>query len=91
MGKFTLLGIRYDNPQQVDQTTLNWQPGLTLVIQPADGSSGIGQGYMAIPKPNSIDPSPATANPVLFGKQPPSLSAGGIQIPNSSVVFKSPA
>ena len=88
MGKFTLLGIRYDNPQQVDQSTLDWQPGLTLTSQPTQ-QGGIGYGWMAIPKPNSTDPSPVTANPVLFGKQPPSLSAGGIQIGTSTV--KNPA
>jgi hypothetical protein len=31
------------------------------------------------------------AEPVLFNQQPVSLSDGGFQIPNSSVVFKSPA
>jgi hypothetical protein len=31
---------------------------------------------MAIPKPGSFDANPAEANPVLFGKQPPSLSTG---------------
>jgi hypothetical protein len=82
--------IVFDSPLAVDQSTLNWQPGLTLTAEILPGV-GIGYGYMAVPKPNSTDPSQATANPVLFGKQPPSLSAGGIQIPNSSVIFKSPA
>jgi hypothetical protein len=102
MGKLNIAGIVFDNPQQVDQSTLNWQPGLTLTAQPTEAPvgfgygykaapGGIGYGWMAIPKPGSFDANPPTANPVLFGKQPPSLSAGGIQIPNSSVVFKSPA
>ena len=90
MGKLNILGIQYSNQEQVDQSTLNWQPGLTLTAEILPGV-GIGYGYMAVPKPNSTDPSQATANPVLFGKQPPSLSAGGIQIPNSSSTVKNPA
>jgi len=92
MAQLTIPGttIVFSNPQQVDQKTLNWQPGLTLTAEILPGV-GIGYGYMAIPKPNSTDPSPATANPVLFGKQPPSLSAGGIQIANSSTTVKNPA
>jgi hypothetical protein len=81
--------IVFDSPLAVDQSTLNWQPGLTLTAQPAE--VGIGYGYMAIPKPGSFDANPPQANPVLFGKQPPSLSAGGIKIPNSSVVVKNPS
>jgi hypothetical protein len=83
--------VLFDNPQQVDQASLNWQPGLTLTATTDPSWVGIGYGYMAIPKPGSFDATPPEANPVLFGKQPPSLSAGGIRIPNSSVVFKSPA
>jgi hypothetical protein len=91
MAQLTIPGttIVFSNPQQVDQTTLNWQPGLTLTATTDPSWVGIGYGYMAVPKPNSTDPSPATANPVLFGKQPPSLSAGGIQIGTSTV--KNPA
>jgi hypothetical protein len=83
--------IVFDSPLAVDQSTLNWQPGLTLTATTDPSWVGIGYGYMAIPKPNSTDSSPATANPVLFGKQPTSLSAGGIQIPNSSTTLKNPA
>jgi len=92
MRKFAVKGtsIRYDNPQQVDPQPADWQPGLTLTAEILPGV-GIGYGYMAVPKPNSTDPSPATANPVLFGKQAPSLSAGGIQIANSSTTVKNPA
>ena len=35
MGKFALLGIRYDNPQQIDQSTLNWEKGLILTVNPS--------------------------------------------------------
>jgi hypothetical protein len=43
------------------------------------------------PQPGTFDASPPVANPVLFNKQPAPLSAGGIQIPNSSCVVKNPA
>ena len=35
MGKFALLGIRYDNPQQIDQSTLNWEKDLILTVNPS--------------------------------------------------------
>jgi hypothetical protein len=43
------------------------------------------------PQPGTFDANPPVANPVLFNKQPASLSAGGIQIPNSNCVVKNPA
>ena len=85
MGKFTLLGIRYDNPQQIDQSTLNWEKDLILTEwQP-------GYGWFRKPQPGTYDANPPQATPVLFGKQPPPLSAGGIQIPNSSTTINNPA
>jgi hypothetical protein len=41
MGKFTLLGIRYDNPQQIDQSTLNWEKVLFL---PNGNPATVGSG-----------------------------------------------
>jgi len=91
MGQLRIPGtsILYSNPAQVDQSTLNWQPGLTPTSQPTP--QGTGYGFMAIPKPGSFDANTPEANPVLFNVQPPALSAGGVKIPNSSVVLKNPA
>jgi hypothetical protein len=54
------------------------------------GDQGVGLN-LGDPQPGTYDATPPTANPVLFGKQPPSLSAGGVQIPNSTTTIKNPA
>ncbi|SRR6266436_978552 len=98
--------VQYSNPKQMDQsanldptTGKPWVNGTD--IYPYTGSfSGVvfSPGHFGqtmtnggSPQPGTFDPTPPKANPVLFNKQPPSLSDGGTKIPNSSVVFKSPA
>src|SRR5712675_1903927 len=81
MGQLTIPGtsIQYSNPKQIDQTT-NIDPITGNVWKsspfPASGTIGnkpngtqlMGTGG---PQPGSFDLTPPTANPVLFGKQPP--------------------
>jgi hypothetical protein len=101
MGQLQIPGtsIQYSNPKQIDQTTLIdpqtnavWQPNgfpaVGTIGNKPNGTQLMGTGG---PQPNSYDATPPTANPVLFGKQPPSLSSGGTAIPNSSTVVKNPA
>jgi hypothetical protein len=54
------------------------------------GNQGVGTN-LGSPQPGTFDTTAPTANPVIFGKQPPSLSAGGVQIPNSTSTIKNPA
>ena len=92
MGNLNIPGtsIKYSNPEQIDQTTLSWQAGLTLTSQPTP-QGGTGYGWMAIPKPGSFDATVPIAAPVLFGQQPASLASDGISIPNSTTTVKNPA
>jgi len=53
-------------------------------------NQGVGTN-LGSPQPGTFDATAPTANPVIFGKQSPSLSTGGIQIPNSSSTVKNPA
>jgi hypothetical protein len=52
-------------------------------------NQGVGTN-LGSPQPGTFDPTAPTANPVIFGKRPPSLSAGGIQIAGGTTV-KNPA
>jgi hypothetical protein len=88
--------VVYSNPKSLDatipdpETDLPWEPWPS-----APGTTRWGGRLTypgpSTPQPQTYDATPPTANPVLFGKQPPSLSAGGIQIPNSSTTVKNPA
>ena len=99
MGQINIPGtsITYSNPKQIDQKTLVFPVGMTTPGYPPNvngtlaGVTWVQNGPTALPQPGSYDPTPVVANPVLFGQQPPSLSAGGINIPNSSVVLKNPS
>jgi len=79
-------------PSGTDTFTFTYPNGVTgLGINGVStGNQGVGTN-LGSPQPGTFDPTAPTANPVIFGKQPPSLSAGGIQIPNSSVVLKNPS
>ena len=99
MGKLTIGGITYDNPKQIDQATVLIPPGNYVNLNDPAYVAGavwkqstIGKAFPVntSPKPDTVDFTPPTANPVLFGQQPPSLSAGGITIPNGGS-FKNPA
>jgi hypothetical protein len=95
VGEFTISGtsIRYSNPNQVDQKTVVFPAGVTNRPDPAvvAGNVWIPNFAQACPQPGTYEATPPQANPVLFGKQPTSLSAGGIQIPNSTTTIKNPA
>jgi hypothetical protein len=98
MSKLQIPGttIQYDNPSQLNAAAIDPKTGAPWVQWPiAPGTTSWGGRLMypgpATPQPGTYDATPPQANPVLFGQQPPSLSDGGIKIPNSSVVFKSPA
>src|SRR5882762_8983365 len=93
MGQLAIPGtsIQYSNPKQIDQAT-NIDPltGQVWKTSPFPASGTIGNKLNGTqlmgtggPQPGSFDLTPPTANAVLFGKQPPSLSSGGTAIPNS--------
>ncbi|SRR5260370_26882261 len=81
MGRIILPGssVVYDNPKQVDQSTLiDPQTGKTWTIQPIDplGRTSIrGQALTTpgpfSPQPGSFDPTPPQANPVVINQDPP--------------------
>ena len=93
MGKLNVAGITYDNPKQIAQDSLVFPPGC---VNNPDRDVVAGNVWkpnfaMSFPKPDSFDATQPTALPVLFGKQPSSLSSGGIAVPNSSTTVKNPA
>jgi hypothetical protein len=98
MGQLNIPGtsIQYSNPKQVDQNTLVFPNGMVTPGYPPNvggtlaGVTWTQNGPTSFPQPGTFDAAPPQANPVLFGKQPPSLSAGGIQIPNSTTTVKNP-
>jgi len=87
--------VVYDNPKQVDQNTIVFPAGMVTPGYPHNvngtlaGVTWVQNGPTALPQPGTYE-APPQANPVLFGKQPPSLSAGGIQIAGGTTV-KNPA
>jgi hypothetical protein len=97
MGQINIPGtsIQYSNPKSLDASAPDPKTGQPWVQWPAPGTTRWGGCLTypgpSTPQPGTYDATPPTANPVLFGKQPPSLSTGGIQIPNSSSTVKNPA
>lgn len=89
--------IVYSNPQAVPQDSLKFPPGMVTPGYPPNvngtlaGQTWEQNGPTAFPKPGTFQTGVPEANPVLFNQPPTPLSSGGIKIPNSSVVFKSPA
>lgn len=91
MAKLTIPGttIQYDNPKSLNGTAVDpktgapWVPSLLFPGVTRWGGQLTYPGPTT-PQPGSYDATLPEANPVLFGKPPPSLSTGGIQIPNSS-------
>jgi hypothetical protein len=99
MGNFQIpnTSVVYSNPKQVNQNTLTFPPGTVTPGYPPNvngtlaGVVWVQNGPTAHPQPGSFDPTLPKANPILVNAQPKPLTDGGIKIPNSSVVFKSPA
>ena len=102
MGQVQIPGtsVTYNNPNQLNASAIDLKTGAPWVQAPVPASGTIGNipngtqlmfSGPSTPQPGSYDATPPTANPVLFGKQPPPLSSGGIAIPNSSTVVKNPA
>jgi hypothetical protein len=98
MSKLQIPGttIQYDNPNQLNAAAIDPKTGTTWVPWPvASGTTSWGGCQMypgpTTPQPGTYDATLPKANPVLFNVQSPSLSVGGIQIPNSTSVVKNPA
>lgn len=96
MSQIKIESVVFNNPQAVPQDSLKFPPGMITPGYPPNvngtlaGVTWVQNGPTAFPKPGTVEP-PPTANPVLFGVQPPSLSTGGIAIPNSTSTVKNPA
>jgi hypothetical protein len=77
--------VVYDNPNQADQSTLVFPPCTVTPGYPPNvsgtlaGAIWMQNGPTAFPQPGTFDPTPPIASPVLFNKQPPALSDGGIR------------
>ena len=79
-------------PSGTDSFNFTYPNGVTGIgiggVSTGSQGTGINSGD---PQPGTFDATPPKANPILVNAQPKPLTDGGIKIPNSSVVFKSPA
>jgi hypothetical protein len=96
MGNLTIYStpgqaVVYSNPAQTNQATNLFPSPAGPQLNVTAGGTWQPNFATAFPQPNSFDATPPLANPVLFNVQPPSLSAGGIRVPNSSTIFKNPS
>jgi len=79
-------------PSGTDSFNFTYPNGVTGIgiggVSTGSQGTGVNSGD---PQPGTFDATPVKANPILVNAQPKPLTDGGIKIPNSSVVFKSPA
>jgi hypothetical protein len=93
MGKLNILGIQYNNPDQVDQSTLKFATNIPPYNNVVPGGVWQPNYGMAIPQPGTFEKQTVEpkSNPILVNQQPKPLASDGIKIPGSSVVFRNPA
>ena len=95
MGKLNILGIQYNNPEQVDQSTLKFATDIPPYNNVVPGGVWQPNPGAGIPQPNTFEKQTIEpeSNPIVTNKQPTPLASGGrsINIPNTTVIFRNPA
>ena len=93
MGKLNILGIQYNNPDQVDQNTLRFANDIVPYLNAVPGAKWQANFAEAIPQPTTFEEQTIEpeSNPILINKQPTPLASGGIKIPGTTIVFRNPA